>query len=257
MNDEFLTGFRKQPDAKFAEGLYERILEQEPSTFSRWFYAKPTVRNAVIVLLALILIAACVRLITTTHRWQKVGSVWVEVQSKYTVDIPTEATSESVPLPTGIGSMTPLEAEKILGFDVIVPTWTPDGFTWDGEMVLLDWSGGYMVWNNDSGGEIIFMTKSLKYWNPALQDYSAKEPYTAPVAPGSYKEVQINGQTGVLVRGDWVLPPGSRTGQVNLKWDKRSGLYLTWGFNDVMYRLWTKDSSVTAEDLIHMAESAK
>jgi hypothetical protein len=256
MNDEFLTHFREQPEAEFADTLYEHISKQKPSILSR-LYTKPTIQEIVIVFLALLLIAAGVRYITTTHRWQKVGSVWVEVQNKYTVDIPPKGSVNPTLRHPSIGSMTPSEAEKVLGFDVAIPSWMPNGFTWDGKVELFDWSKGDIVWKNDGGGMIELDFKSLKYWNPAIQGYSVKEPSTPPVAPGSFKEVQINGQSAVLVLGDWVLPSGAQTGKVDLKWDKRASIMLIWGFKDIQYRLWTSYSSVTAEELIHMVGSAR
>ena len=87
-----------------------------------------------------------------------------------------------------------------------------------------------------------------------------------PVAPGSYKEVQIHGQPAVLVQGDWdlqgmvyELPPGREidtNGQVVAKWDKRRGVQLHWLDGEVMYSLYA-GTNVSAEDLIKMAESAK
>lgn len=80
-----------------------------------------------------------------------------------------------------------------------------------------------------------------------------------PVAPGSYKEVQVHGEPAILVRGDWETPWVTEfmlEGEYEFKWDKKRALQLYWVDGEVMYRLYTRED-VSPEDLIRMAESAR
>jgi len=107
------------------------------------------------------------------------------------------------------------------------------------------------------------MLQNLKWFNMATQEYKAGEPTVwGPVAPGSYKEVQVNGKPAILVRGDWdylqrgFVPLEETRQEFVSRWDRDAGLQLYWPDGDVMYHLYAWQD-VSAEDLIRMAESAQ
>ncbi|HLO13531.1 MAG TPA: hypothetical protein VK206_01790, partial [Anaerolineales bacterium] len=106
---------------------------------------------------------------------------------------------------------------------------------------------------------ITLMAQNLKWFDVAMQQYRIGPPYIMfPVAPGSYKEVQVHGQPAVLVRGDWDLPwlTGSTEQKTEFKWDKKLALQLYWVDGEVLYQLYTR-ADVSVEDLIKMAESTR
>lgn len=271
MNDEFMIQFLEKPRPEFAEALYERISQQPQSYFARLMGQRLTLRNAAIVFALLFLAAACVYAVTD-RGWRKVGGIWVDVERTYTFDFGTPSqTSEG----QNVQSVEPKcltveEAKKILRFEIHVPTWAPEGFTFENKICgideLSDFAGLY--WKGpekDSGIQI--MASNLRWFDVSMQKYKVGPPSLGlPVAPGSYKEVQVNGQPAVLVRGDWdgsrmvsVAPPDPKLDtnqQVDAKWNKNLALQLFWVEGETMYSLYTP-AKVSVEDLIRMAESAQ
>ncbi|HEX2993553.1 MAG TPA: hypothetical protein VHP14_01945 [Anaerolineales bacterium] len=265
MNDEFLTQFREVPRAEFANALYERI-SREAQPHVSWTLAKKlTFRNAIIVFAFLFFIAACVYAVSA-QRWNKVGGIWVDVQKTIKLEFPPGEPIIVEPSPD-YECLTVEEAREILRFELPVPAWAPEGFTFDNKICGIDldqtWDFAGMVWiGTDPSSRINIDLDNLR-WKHGLED-SVGSPFTmVPVAPGSYKEVQIHGQPAVLVRGDWEWPWGTEhaaeqavDGKLELKWDKKRALQLYWTEGDVLYYLHTY-SDVSAEDLIRMAESAQ
>ncbi len=263
MNDEFLTRFQKTPRAEFADALYKRISrEMQPRV--PWTLAKKlTFRNAVIVFAFLFFIAACVYAVSE-KRWNKVGDIWVEVQKTYKVDFtpPSEVSEEPQPIPEP-ECLSVEEARKILRFELHVPTWAPEGFTFENRMCGVDRTSDFagLYWKGADKYSGIGITLQNLKWNDGLKDRIGP-PYTMfPVAPRSYKEVQIHGQPAVLVYGNWEEPWSTErltelTGKVELEWDKKRGMQLYWVEGEVLYYLTTL-ADVPAEDLIRMAESAQ
>ena len=152
-------------------------------------------------------------------------------------------------------------------------TWAPEELHLDDRMCGIDlitnyaslyWAGadqfsGINLWISNQRG---FSGATLKYeiFEATIWD---------PVAPGSYKEVQVHGQPAVLVQGYgdtspmsgivYELPPGrevDENGLVETKWDKKRGVQLHWLDGEVMYSLYG-GTNISPEDLIKMAESAR
>lgn len=261
MNDEFMHQLYEAPRAKFADALYERISKEPQPRFAQTLVKKLTFRNAAVAFVFLLFVAACVYAVAE-KRWNKVGGIWVDVQKTLTIEAgPPEIVSESE---LGVECLTVEEAKEILHFDFQVPTWTPEGFTFDNRICgigLTSASDVSLLWQGpDEYSGIHIMLRNLRWFDMASQGYKVGTASTLfPVSPGSYEEVQVNRQPAVLVHGSWedpwnMQPPPE--GKWELKWDKRRGLQLYWVEGEVLYYLSTL-ADVPAEDLIRMAESTQ
>lgn len=270
MNDEFLTKYHKTPRTEFADALYERISRQSQSIFTQTLRQRLTLRNSVIMIVLLFVVAACVYAVVEKP-WNKVGGIWINVQKTYKIDLsppvdftpPSEVPEEPETLPQDYECFTIAEAREILRFDFHVPAWVPEGFTFHDEMCGIDRISdyGYLNWEGpDKYTGISIMLSNLRWFNMATQKYVVGPPSMwMPVAPGSYEEVQIHGRPAILVRGDWEAPwstEGMPAGQFEFKWDKQRALQLYWVDGEVMYHMYTR-AKVSPEDLIKMAESAR
>lgn len=263
MNDEFLTKFHKAPRAEFADALYERISHKPQPRFPQTLVNKLTFRNAVVALAFLFFIAACVYAVSEM-RWNKVGGIWVDVQN--TLKLHWDPSETSVMETPDHECVTVEEARETLRFDFQVPTWAPEGFTFENSMCGIDRTSDFagLHWKGADKYSGISITLRNLRWNDGLKDRIGPPSTMLPVAPGSYKEVQIHGQPAVLVRGDWEWPWGTEDSvqvfagmeDVELKWDKKRGLQLYWVQGEVLYYLSTR-AKVSAEDLIKMAESMR
>jgi hypothetical protein len=262
MNDEFMHQDYETPRAEFADALYEHISRQSQPRFAQIMVQRLTLRNSVIAIALLFLVAACVYVVTE-KRWHKVGGFWVDVQRTLTIEAgPPEIISEAE---LGIECLTVEEAQEVMRFDFQVPTWAPDGFTFDNKIcgIELDttWEFASLYWQGaDKHSDIHIMLKNLRWFNMASQEYEVgAASILSPVSPGSYEEVEVNGQPAILVHGSWedpwnMGPPPEGTWE--LKWDKRRGLQLYWVEGEVLYYLNTL-ADVSAEDLIRIAESTQ
>jgi len=266
MNDEFLSEFLEEPRPEFAEALYERISRQ-PQPRLPFLGQRLTLRNAAIVFTLLFLVAACVYAVTE-KRWNKVGGIWVDVQKTIKLDFgPPGATAVVESPPPDYECLTVEEARETLRFELPVPAWVPEGFTFDNKICGIDldqtWDSASMIWiGADKDSRININLDNLR-WNDGLKDRIGSPSTMVSVAPGSYKEVQIHGQPAILVRGDWEWPwltehaaEQAVDGKLELKWDKKRALQLYWVEGEVLYHLYTS-ADVSAEDLIKMAESAQ
>lgn len=262
MNDEFLTKFHRTPRAEFADALYERISREPQPSFAQALGQRLTLRNSVIMIVLLFVVVACVYAVTE-KRWNKVGDIWVEVQRTYKVDFtpPSEVSEELQPIPEP-ECLSIEEAREILRFELHVPTWAPDGFTFDDRICGIDRTSDFagLYWKGaDEYSGINVISQNLRIFNMSTQEYEIMPAVAwGPVGPGSYEEVQVLGQPAILVHGDWEEP--FMTGPLNQKyefrWDRKRGLQLHWVDGEVMYHLFTH-AHVSAEDLIRMAESAR
>jgi hypothetical protein len=272
MNDEFMHQLYEEPRAEFAEAVYQRISQQPPLRFAPIIGQKLTLRNSVIVFALLFLGAACVYAVTD-RGWRKVGGIWVDVERTQKVELvllPT-VTEQLEVQPAGLECLTVEVAKKMLRFVVRVPTWAPEGFTFDNKVCAWDKvdlaDGASMSWQQGKESGIGLMLSNLRLFNIASQKYEVAPPSIwGPVGPGSYKEVQVNGRPAVLIRGDWDLPgivsevpPGRKLDanqQLDAKWDKKLGLQLYWVDGETLYQLSTR-ANVSVADLIKMAESTR
>jgi len=266
MNDEFLSEFLEAPRPEFAEALYERISRQpQPRRPFFMLGQRLTLRNAAIAFTLLFLVAACVYAVTE-KRWNKVGGIWVDVQKTIKLEFPP-GEPIVVETPPDYECLTVEEARETLRFELPVPAWAPEGFTFDNKICGIDldqtWDFAGMIWMGaDKNSRININVDNLK-WNDGMKDRMGSPSTMQPVAPGSYQEVQIHGQPAVLVRGDWEWPwlteqaaEQAVDGKLELNWDKKRALQLYWVEGEVLYHLYAS-AAVSVEDLIRMAESAQ
>ncbi len=267
MNDEFLTRFYETPRTEFAKALYQRIDRQPQPYVAGILTRKLTLRNSLLILALLFLIAACVYAVTDTG-WHKVGSIWVNVERTYKVELdgPFTRTEQPGVQPARPECLMVEDAKKILRFEIRVPTWAPEGFTFVNKICginqLSDFAFVYWEGTEKDAG-IQIMASNLRMFNGAMQKYEVEQPFLwQPVPPGSYKEVRVHGQPAVLVRGDWDVAappsevPAGQTVELNGKWDKKMALQLHWVDGETMYSLYAR-VNVSIKDLIKMAESAQ
>jgi len=266
MNDEFLTQFREAPRAEFAEALYERISRQPQPRFSIPLLNNLTFRNVGTMVALVLLVAACAYIFYENPNRQ-VGGIWLTVQNSHSRTFIIEPISEESFLSSAVYECPHSldEAKEILRFDFLVPTWAPDGFTFNdtecgvgpiSDNVVLSWSGA------DATLGIGMMVRNLRWIEPGFNRIRiGPAAIWEPVVPGSYKEVQVNGRPAVLIRGDWTQPEiisELPTGELEWesKWDKNFAIQLYWVDGEILYHLRTL-ADVSAEDLIKMAESAR
>jgi hypothetical protein len=269
MNDDFLTQYYQEPSKGFTLELYDRISKEKPSLLA----GRLPFRNATLALVTIILIAACISK-AAASRWNKIGDVWVPVQTGFTQDSylwftfhPQEVRSqsqiqESASLPT---------VEKDWDCIIAIPTWAPGKFTTDGAITLYAMgtgarqTNGRMTWLDPSDNQksidlILLPLNAWVNWNGNYQKQKVFAPYTSSALPGSFQEVKLNGQPAVLIQGDWIpvnpeIPVNPFS--LDVKWDSHAALSLYWTKNDVEYLLYTTSSAITSKDLIKMAESAQ
>jgi hypothetical protein len=272
MKDEFLNQFYEVPRDEFASALYKRLSQDPPTRVDRPLWRYLTFRNSIVAFVLLFFIAACVYAFVD-RGWRQVGGIWMYVQNTYTLDLtlpadftPPAETSEELEIqPPECWSVE--EAKEILRFDFRVPTWAPEGFSFDDRVCGIDKVSGYasLYWmgpDKDSG--INVELSNLRWYDVGAQQYRMGQPSVwEPVAPGSYEEVQIHGQPAVLVRGNWEEPfmAGFMTHEMvakkyEFKWDNNRGIQLHWLEGEVMYSLFTL-ADVSDKDAIRMAESTR
>ena len=276
MNDEFLTQYRKAPHPAFAEALYQRISQQPQPGFAFKLWNKLTLRNAGALLILMVIVAACAYYAATQTPYRKVGGIWLTVQKTYVWDIPSVSeTPEEISVPEC--PILPLdEAREILRFDVSVPTWAPEGFVLNEDVCGVDATSDFvsLAWTGNNGNSFMsIFIRNLRWYDPTANIYRLGEAAVwEPIAPGSYEEVQVNGQPAVLIRGDWAAPAAITgplpEGKTEVGWDEDLGLRLYWVHGEALYELYTHMplqewhhlytmADVSPEDLIKMAESAK
>ena len=265
MNDEFLTQFREPPRPAFAHALYERI-SQEKVSLRAQLAGRLTLRNALVGLVALILVAACAYILAAP-KWVEVDKrLWVQERSSgyeiYISDLPPSYFYAS-PL------LSIEEAKTQADYEYKVPTWFPPGFDLEGASVSDIWgsemSSGYpqvsIFWERGGIPHTpwalafqAFYTKLLIY------DKYYPTSFGMNVGRGSIKMTEVNSIPAVLIRGDWdyrkvfeTLPSVDN----GFEWDKQAALQLLWREGDVVYRIYVIGSSASADDLLRMAESAR
>lgn len=267
MNDEFLTQFLEEPRAEFADTLYERISQQSQARFPQPRATKLTFRNAVVAFIFMLLVAACVYVVVE-KRWNKVGGMWVGVQSTIKVENPA-LSGEPLVMEFQPKCFPIDEAREILGFRFKVPAWAPDGFTISDEICGFEdlsplSDRAFMNWESaDKNTAMHLSLENLKWWNITTQKYEVRSPFVdVSVPPGSYEEVQVHGQPATLVHGDWNWEEApwatgeTSVGEYEYEWDEKRALQLYWVDGEVFYHLYTR-ADVPPEDLIKMAESAR
>jgi hypothetical protein len=257
MDDKFLYRFRREPPTEFEKDLLNKL--QRPTGLRLlWTEIRSsrqkTVLSAVIALAAIGLMAACAREVLLP-RWIQVGEFEVFERSR---DCPDSVIFErssgadfTNPPPDPADLLTLDEIKSRLAYDLMVPTWAPQGFepSFKYTDVVPTMSIHYFWYT--PGGQTITMYASPV--NPNFDELSAW------VHTGTAEAVTINGNPGVLIRGGcgFVSPPQPLdSGVVERVWDDNFN-ELKWRDSGVTYDLITLGPAVSADDLVKMAESAR
>lgn len=263
MNDEYLNQFYEVPRPEYADALYERISQQPEPRFAQSIMKKLTLRNAGLTFAILFFVAACVYAVIE-RGWRKVGGIWINVQQTYTVEyFPAPEVSEGSTVQSqDYECLTVEEVREILQFKLKVPTWAPEGFVLNDKMCGVDRISDlvYLYWAGpDEYSGIEMIVNNLKWYDVAAQEYEIGDPAIwSPVAPDSYQEVQVHGQSAILIRGDWGSHwsvDNGAAGKKELQWAWQA-LQLYWVDGEVMYHLYSQ-AFLPVEDLIRMAESTR
>lgn len=260
MNDEFLAKFHKTPRAEFADALYERLSQQTQPRFPETRAIKLTFRNAAVVFIFILLVAACVYYAVTEKRWNNVGGIWVEVRKTITADNPSLSGEPQV-MEFQPECFSIDEAREFLRFSFKVPSWGPDGFNFTDEICGFEdlhylSRSAFLIWENaDKNTSMRLDLKNLYEQEPPS--------LLIPVAPSSYEGVYVHGHPAVLIHGDWNWEEAPwANGQMSsvevyeYKWDEKRALQLYWLDKVVLYHLYTQ-ANISPEDLIKIAESAQ
>ena len=238
MNDDFLTRFRKAPRREFAAELFLRINSsmdtQRNFRFRRFAFAAAIV----MVSIAALSFSPAARAAFNGLFRQIGGVTYLEPEEDPNQRPLSESEITIVP-----EERLPLEqARTRVPFDILLPEWTPEGFTMSSTVRVTYFpyrpTNGtnpfvYITWlkSTDGGGQIELVVSQPVNWVVDLDHL---------------QEVQINGQPAGLTGGSWNYDTGA--------WDTTyNTLTLTWLVGDVMYQL--HSSRTTVEELIRIAES--
>jgi len=138
-------------------------------------------------------------------------------------------------------------ARTAVPFDFGIPSQVPDDWVMDEQVRVTDLGGGPFVeirWANSDEPEtwIEFSARS------ALQDDGSPSGRRL-VGADSFREIEINGQPAVIVRGVW--------DHYSREWAWPEVITLIWTVEDVEYTLSTSDSEGSEARLVTIAESTR
>jgi hypothetical protein len=254
MNADFLHDYRQSPSPEFARALYARLAEEKPGPLA----GKLTFRNAALALALLVLFVACVRVLTRPY-YDQIGEIWVDVKPHEVIPEQPEIVSAD-DLPGPLPEYTLADIEEAFDGAVKVPAWLPDGYAFDSVTSMTDlgtqqWA--FISWQGSSSDRhITLVARCMRAW---MGDHYVVGPvYTWSVGPGSYREVEVNGQPAVAVRGDWARNDVDLEGDfpTEVPWDRNVGIQLYWVDGEWFYLLMASPD-LSFDDLIRMAESAR
>jgi hypothetical protein len=237
MDDRFLYQSRPAVRPGFSENLYVRLSKlalQEPESKRRF---KLVFRFAFACLLVFAL------LFTLSQPARASVLAWIEHIAGFKAEISTAAPviDESKATVYYSTPQTLATALKGLSFTLVMPTYIPEGF-------VLNYDGVHATEGSISIG---WVDKNQGYI-----DLDVGQNWDIPIDVGvdSTKEVQVNGQPAVLIRGWW---------DAYGKWDhNKKNLQLYWRKDGLLYILASSDPTmyrevVSEDELIRIAESIK
>ena len=248
-----------------------RQINRNPITQIKQIFSRSSViftfRNLAFVLALLVIIVACVRAFIMP-RWEKIDNYWVYVIRQHLLTIsPIAVTPGGQEFPL----YTLSDVKNALGNGAKIPSWLPDGYKFDSvpgvdgisKIAAIWWVGPqesrYPPFSEHGG--IMLYIQSLLRLDSSLRNIIGTG-WIGEVAPGSFKEIWVNGVPGLLVQGDWEDPPTNFWVQaektqvsIELEWDKDKAIQLYWTDGEWFYHL-IAPSEVSSQDLVRMAESA-
>lgn len=255
MKDDFLIKYRTQPPHEFSMALYAQISKPK----SQYNTKKMTLQNIALVIATLALIIACARVVTMP-RFVEIGNIWVDVKNHLV--IPSFPQLENmIPTQEQAPVYTLADIEAVYNGMLKIPDWVPDGYSFyaviqmseigTDNLTSLFWKGSTLEQH------VQLYANSMKHWIIGLDRYVVGPASTFPVAPGSFREVKVNGQSAVLIKGDWTYNFDLQENlPLKIDWDKKAAIQLYWIDGEWLYHL-TASQDVSIDDLIRMAESSK
>lgn len=251
MNDKFMYSRRPTVRKAFAEKLYTdlRLLDKgetnmtiEKETFHlKWQYILATL----LITLGMVL--------TLSPKIRTLASVWLQEIAGFSVEEQPESPLAEyydengvldVPNAT-IVMITPSSVESILAdppFNFSLPEYVPEGFEIRADKAAEATSGTWVM--------IPYRGKTR---SQEIAFWAETGTPTLSIGADAAEEITINGQSAMLIRGDWSRD-GSHT------WDYDFGLSIYWTVDNINYRLILSgiDKDLLDEylvELIKMAES--
>ena len=262
MNEFDFGRFRREPSAQFTASLYRRITDR-PTLRSRMHstLANPVsrLRFGVILIASLAIIGACARA-AFSPRIVPVGRFWVSEMSERflcgedVVDLnytPSGFMPTPQPAPTPEPLINLQEFRESLDFTLRVPTWAPDGYVLQDSYPRPGRFVWYSInWIGPKGTYISMFAWPWSDWPTGMEIRRL---------PGSWEEVAVDGEPGVIVHGECVtqtvfLPVGSAEPEVEVTWvEEMTRLY--WSQDGAYYEL--SAYPIEVDVLVRMAESAQ
>lgn len=253
MKDQFLYDAAPPIRHDFAEELYERISQPTPSRRPglRWMgWNRKTLGYVAGFVVVTTIVGACAREIFRQRNVQ-VGEMWVlEGQRERVVRVHSFDQLDRPPSLLPPEAIPVAQALQTLPYGLVLPGWTPEGFSLVEETVpppkYPDWSVN-LNWVNQSG-DGIFLWSLI--WQVEIS-----------VPRGMWEEIEVNGRPAVLVRGRFppfsqIPTPGpSGFSELEMSWDEEAGLSVIWTQGGAQLNLRTFGNYLSEEELIRMADS--
>jgi len=251
MDEQFLIGFQKEPDPEFLDRLYERISRQE--TAVGLFRRRLDPWSPVSLTVMVAFIAGCSYLAASPtaqaeviERIRTIAGISYEESS----DDPYDDPSRTGPLTSTYLGLE--EARSTLPFEFGLPSWLPDGFQMQGDVMVITGEGQegqssasnvYVTWVRVSQGvEARIILIAQPSWIGDCPECAV------PVGPASIEETSVRGAPAAIIRGYWDVESQS------WKTEPRN-IALRWSDGDIHYYLHSIEDYVSAEDLMKVAES--
>jgi len=211
MDDKFLYQNRPSLRPGFGENLYSRISNlplRKATSKSIIRFGLRFALAAVVLFAALFTLSQPVR--ASVLYWIK-QIAGLEVQEEDYIPI---AESEYVPIPPDVRD-TLANIVKELPYDLTIPAYVPDGFTFEDKVDVQD-EQVFMRWLNNDRDEVLM-----------LVDTDHGQRYITGTDAG--QEIQVNGQPALLIQGNY---------DVNSNWDSEQKMMnLIQRRDDVIYWL--------------------
>lgn len=201
----------------------------------RWIWSAA----APVALLAVLVAASPPLLAAVASLQETIGNVYLTITDR------SPDTSDATIVEPELMSLQ--AARTAVPFDFGIPSQVPDDWVMDEQVKVTDLGGGPFVeirWANSDEPKtwIEFSARS------ALQDDGSPSGRRL-VGADSFREIEINGQPAVIVRGVW--------DHYSREWAWPEVITLIWTVEDVEYTLSTSDSEGSEARLVAIAESTR
>ena len=273
MNDNFLYQVRPPVRAEFMDKLRRQLDIQYPRSVvqkhdlhqDRYFLTQQ--KTWKFALLFIVVFSAAI--LTFSGHVRASALAWIRTLAGFSVEervesplaqfeegntqLPDEGQSDAMSSTLTIvpSPVTERSLEKIIAdppFEFSLPGWTPAGYALGEPAVSTSGSWVMLTWSNDDNHEITLLVEDT---------YTG---YNLPVGDGSVEEIDLQGISAVLVRGNW---------DSSHQWNPDLGIAIYWLQDGHDYRLiyaerealqneitpLQTDEKVVVEQLVRMAES--